>query len=480
MTENAKATSNTDRLLGMIRGGQPMTIRQQAYLAVSLSIPAILSQISAILMEYIDASMVGHLGADEAASIGITAPAVWMFTGLCVTLATGFGVQVAHHIGASNHIGARNILRQAIVICSAFGCLMSAIGLIISPHLPYWLGGDESIASDASTYFSIYSLALIILQMGYLASNMLRCAGNMKVPTICNIVMCILDVIFNFFLIFPTREAVILGVNVTIPGAGMGVEGAGWGTFLAALVSGLLLIWFMLYRSRDLHIMGERGSFRPTRRCLFRAFTISSPLALERIVMCGAQLVITAIVAPLGSVAIAAHSFAITVEGLCYMPGYGISEAATTLVGQSAGSGRSELTRRFAYITLAMGMFIMAIMGVVMYIGAPTMFGLMTENRDIVELGTRIIRIEAFAEPMFAASIVVYGIFVGLGRTIIPTTINFTSIWVIRITLAFFLVPSYGLVGVWIAMCVELCARGIMFLLLFRTMKSHPVTSLTT
>lgn len=468
MTDNAQVKSSTDSLLALIRGGQPMNWRQQSYLAAMLSIPAILSQISAILMEYIDASMVGHLGADAAASIGITAAATWMFTGLCIALATGFGVQVAHFIGASNINEARSTLRQAITVAAIFSCALAIVGVLISPYLPLWLGGDKAILSDAARYFSIYSLALPILQQGYLASTMLRCCGNMKVPTICNILMCVLDVTFNFFLIFPTRELSIFGNAITMPGAGLGVQGAAWGTFLAVLVSGALLVWFMVYRSKDLKIIGEKGSFRPTRRCLQRAFTIGSPMGIERIVMCGAQLVTTAIVAPIGSIAIAAHSFAITVEGLCYMPGYGISEAATTLVGQSVGAGRHLLTRRFSYITVAMGMAVMAAMGVIMYVFAPKMLSIMTESEGIISLGTQILRIEAFAEPMFAASIVTYGIFVGLGKTIIPTTINFTSIWVVRLSLAFFLAPTYGLIGVWIAMCIELCVRGTIFLIMLK------------
>lgn len=468
MTEMAKSASTTDSLLAMIRGGQPMSWKQQTGLAVMLSVPAILSQVTAILMEYIDASMVGHLGADAAAAIGITAAATWMFTGLCIALATGFGVQVAHFVGASNHKEARSTLRQSITVSAIFSCVLAAVGVLISPYLPLWLGGNSNILPDAARYFAIYSLALPILQQGYLASNMLRCCGNMKVPTMCNILMCVLDVTFNFFLIFPTRPMILMGIPITMPGAGLGVTGAALGTFLAVLVSGAVLVWFMLFRSKDLKIVGERGSFRPTRRCLHRAFTIGSPMGVERIVMCGAQLVTTAIVAPIGSIAIAAHSFAITVEGLCYMPGYGISEAATTLVGQSLGAGRRNLTRRFAYITVSMGMAVMALMGVVMYVFAPDMLRIMTESGDIISLGSQILRIEAFAEPMFAASIVTYGIFVGLGKTVLPTTINFTSIWVVRLTLAFFLAPTYGLVGVWIAMCVELCVRGTMFLIMLR------------
>ena len=79
--------------------------------------------------------------------------------------------------------------------------------------------------------------------------------------------------------------------------------------------------------------------------------------------MSGAQIVSTMIVAPLGNIAIASHSFAITAESLCYMPGYGIGDAATTLVGQTHGAGRVGLCKNFAYMTVGLGMAVKAVMG---------------------------------------------------------------------------------------------------------------------
>ena len=90
-------------------------------------------------------------------------------------------------------------------------------------------------------------------------------------------------------------------------------------------------------------------------------------MGFEHIAICGAQIATTVIVAPLGITAIAANSFAIIAESLCYMPGYGISEAATTLVGQSLGANRIRLLRRFANITVWSGMLIMGVMGALIY-----------------------------------------------------------------------------------------------------------------
>ena len=204
------------------------------------------------------------------------------------------------------------------------------------------------------------------------------------------------------------------------------------------------------------------------RTTLKNAVRISLPMGLEHAVICGAQIMTTVIVAPLGITAIAANSFAITAESLCYMPGYGIADAATTLVGQSLGAGRRKLTRRFAYITVFAGMAIMGLMGIVMYAFAPQIIGTMTPVDEIRELGVVVLRIEAFAEPMFAAAIIAYGVFVGAANTLVPSLMNFLSIWAVRITLAAALAPSMGLKGVWIAMCIELCFRGMIFLVRLR------------
>ncbi|WP_300704140.1 MATE family efflux transporter [Bacteroides sp.] len=457
----------TDYLLSLIRGGGEMTLRQQLRLTAYLSIPAIMAQVSSIAMQYIDASMVGSLGANAAASIGLVSTTTWLFWGLCAAAATGFSVQVAHRIGGGDFAGAKRILRQSITATLVFSSLLAIIGVSISSMLPEWLGGDEAIRSNSSLYFRMFSFFLPALQLNFLAGGMLRCSGNMRVPSMLNVLMCLLDVVFNFFLIFPTRRMELLDFSFIVPGAGLGVEGAILGTVFAELITAGAMVWYLCLHSPILRLFGERGSFLPRKEMLRKAVCISLPMGFEHIAICGAQIITTVIVAPLGVVAIAANSFAIIAESLCYMPGYGISEAATTLVGQCLGANRIRLLKRFANITVWSGMLIMGIMGTLMYVAAPQIIGVMTPVEEIRTLGIEILRIEAFAEPMFAASIVAYGVFVGSGNTFVPSLMNFGSIWSVRLTLAAWLAPMMGLRGVWLAMCIELCFRGVIFLVRF-------------
>lgn len=459
-----RLADKTNGLLALIRQGRPMTFGEQLQLAVRLSIPAVIAQLSSIVMQYIDAAMVGHLGAEASASIGLVSTTTWLFWGLCAAVASGFSVQVAHRIGAGDMAGARAVVRQALVATLGFSLLLAAVGAAISGVLPQWLGGDPSIRHDASLYFRIFSLFLPALQMNFLAGGMLRCSGNMHIPSLMGVAMCVLDVVFNFFLIFPTREWDLAGLTLTVPGAGLGVAGAALGTVAAEAVVAGILLRYLWTRSAELRLTAERGSFRPRSETLRRAFRIGFPMCMEHVVICGAQIMTTTIVAPLGVFAIAANSFAVTAESLCYMPGYGIAEAATTLVGQSIGAARWKLTRRFARMTVVMGMAVMGVMGILMYLFAPQIIGLMTPVGEIRQLGVMALRIEAFAEPMFAASIVAYGVFVGAADTVVPCLMNFFSIWAVRLSLAALLAPAMGLRGVWIAMCVELCFRGAIFL----------------
>ena len=461
------AAYTKDELLALIRNQSPMTMRQQLLLTAMLSAPAIMAQLSSILMQYIDASMLGRLGALEAASVGLVSTTTWLFGGLGFAVSAGFSVQVAHLVGANDYTGARAVLRQALVTSLAIGVALGVAGMALSPYLPVWLGGDDTICHNATIYFLIFSAAYPLLMMFYMSSALLRACGNMKVPSLLSIGLDVLDVVFNFLLIFPDHHFSIAGMEITIPGADLGVMGAALGSALAFLVVSSAMLWYLLRRSPELKISGTSRSFRPTRQCLKRAVKIGSPIALERTVMTSAQIAVTAIVAPLGPVAIAANTFAITAESICYMPGYGISDAATTLVGQSLGARRPRLTRRFALITLALGIAIMSLTGALMYAAAPAMMMLMTPDAEIVALGSQILRIEAFAEPMFAASIVCYGIFVGAGDTLMPSIMNFGCIWLVRLSLSILLVGSMGLVGVWIAMCIELCFRGLVFLARF-------------
>lgn len=454
--------SSSENLLKDMISGKSMTASQQIGLTVRLSIPAILAQISSIVMQYIDASMVGRLGANASGAIGLVSSTTWLFGGLCIAVTTGFTVQIAQAVGAGEDKSARNIMKQGLIIALCISVILALIAAVISTPLPSWLGGEAAIQKMASQYFLVYMLGLPALQMNSIAGGMHQSSGNMRLPSILNVMCCVMDVIFNLFFIFPTRSVQINSITFTMPGLGLGVAGAALGTITAEAVTCAIMVTALLWKNRTLHLRkGERLRFH--RDTLAKAVKIGAPVGLEQMVMCSAYVMSTKIVSPLGTIAIAANSFAVTAESFCYMPGYGVQAASTTLVGQCVGAGQKQLSRRMAWITMGLGVSVMTIGGVLMYIAAPSMIGVLTPNEEIRNLGAAVLRIEAFAEPFYAASIVASGALRGAGDTLVPSCMNFASMWCVRIPLAAILAPRVGLYGVWIAMCVELCFRGILF-----------------
>ena len=440
----------------LIRNGRTMSRGDKLNLIIQLSIPSIMAQITTVVMFFIDQAMVGRISVEAAAACGLVESSTWLIGSLTSAAAMGFSVQVAHFIGANDFVRARHVFRHALLCTLVFGLVVGGVSLAISPFLPFWLGGGTDIARDGTIYIGVFSVVIPFLQLSGLAGAMLKCSGDMRTPSSISVMMCIMDVVFNYILIFIFH---------------LGVLGVALGTAMAIVIGGSVQVYIALFRNKILALFGGKNTDEKVSllrhfnwRYVTHAVKIAAPMGLQSILMGGAQIVSIMIVAPLGNIAIAANTFAITAESLCYMPGFGIGEAATTLIGQSIGAVRRDLCRSFARLTITLGMAVMAVMGMVMYVTAPQLMALMTPVGEIIDLGASALRIEAFAEPMFAASIVGYSICVGAGDTFRPAIMNLCSMWLVRLTMAAWLAPRYGLRGVWFAMAIELTFRGGIFL----------------
>lgn len=428
---------------------------------LSLSIPAILEQLVSTVMGYIDSAMVGHLGAQASAAIGVVTSTIWVFSGITVSLSIGFSVQIAQYLGAGRKSDAQEVLRQAMVMNLLAGIGLGIIAVAISGPLPRWLGADESICEDASRYFRIWGASVPFHFAISLYAAILRCSGDSRTPSVLNILAGPLDVIFNFFFIYPTGEHTLLGITFTLPGAGMGVAGASIGTTLATAVVSVLMLIFLLVRKGPLQY--HRGvSWRFSRQCMRNLVRVGLPCAGERMAQNGAQVVMMAICAKLGVTAIAANSLAVTGEAICYLPAFGIQAAAMALVGQSMGAGRRDMMKRFAYMSNNLTMILMAFMGAGLYLCAEPIMRIFTPDTAVIALGAEVLRMEAFCEPLYGASIAITGALRGAGDSTGPFLINLISMWGVRIPLAAILAGSMGLRGVWLAMALELSVRGIL------------------
>lgn len=421
--------------------------KRQISNVIKLSIPAILTQIATIIMQYIDSAMVGRLGENASAAIGLVSTSTWLFGGILSAIAVGFSVQIAHYFGAKEFKEGRIVLRHGLVFSLIIAMILLMLGSLIAFPLPMLLRADTSIWNDASLYFLVFLFSLPFMMLNNLCASSLQCSGNMIIPSIFNAVMCLLDVVFN--LIF-------------IPN--YGVLGASIGTALSVVVTSIIMFVICCLVDKRLKITIKDNS-KYNKFIINKAIRICIPIALEQVARSGAMIVSTGIIAPLGNTAVAANSFAVTVESICYMPGFGVQSAATTLVGQEMGAGNYKKAKQYGNISIWLGSLIMTVMAAILFIICPYVFKLLTPVEEVMILATTVLRIGCFAEPLYGVSIVASGALRGAEDTFVPSILNLISIWVVRITLSIILVIPLGLVGVWLANTIELCVRGILLLI---------------
>lgn len=436
----------TSVLLFRIRNGERLSAREQRALILLLSWPSILAQVSVTVMQLIDAGMVGRLGTAASASIGLVASTTWLINGLTSGAVFGFSVQCAQSIGAKNYQQASSLCRQGLAVILLVGFLFGGIGSLLSFHIPVWLGGEPLVLQDAGAYLLIFCIGLPFSLLNSWAIQMLQAAGDTKIPGLVQVLMCILDVLFNALFIY---------------GLHYGVAGAALGT-LASVVCASLFLTFWVFRINPFLKLPARLHF--SRTSLGRALQIGLPISIEQLITGSSYIAFTRIVSSLGTLAIAANSFAITAESLCYMPAYGCASAATAIIGQCTGAGRKDLCQAMAWRLARIGMGMMVLSGLLLFLFAHGLMAILSPDLQVQDLGSLLLRMEAFAEPMYGASIVITGVLRGKGDTLWPACLNFLSIWCIRIPLAWILSRHLGLAGAWIAMNIELNLRGLLFL----------------
>ena len=438
--------------------------RELFWLVVGLSLPSLWAQVSSVVMQYIDSAMAGRLGADGAAAIGVTASVTWLFGGLCSALTTGFTIQASQAEGAGETEKARDIMRHGLWTATGAGLAMAMVGFWLSGRLPIWMNADVSIHESATAYFRIYAMSLPFIQLNGYAVGMLQSSGNMRVPGVLTMAMYGMDILFNFFLIFPSRYLKLFGFQLWVPGAGLGVEGAALGTALSQVITALLMLFMLLVREPDMKLRkDELFAFGGYKESLCEAIKLGAPIGAEQVIMRGAQIITASMIASLGTVAMATHSLAITAESFAYMPAYGIGLAQVAITGREIGSGDLKHAKQVGWAGIQFAAIITIVLSVILFLFAAPLMRMLTPDAELIELGTAILRIEAIAELFYGTQLVCTGILQGRGDTLISSGLVLACLWLVRVPLTMILIKPFGLVGAWLAMSIELCVRGILF-----------------
>ena len=435
-------------------------------LVIMLAWPSIIEQLLHTAVNYVDTAMVGSIGTYATAAIGVCTSTIFLLMGVMNATGLGFSVMVARKIGEGNHEAARTILRQSMLAVVVVGLSLTLlVELILAPNLPRWMGAEPDVLPHAITYFRVIGANYLLNTGMIMATNMLRCMGDTKTPLKFNILTNLVNVVCNFLLIYPTRQLTVGSLTFTMPGAGWGVGGAAAATALATAFSAVCLLSVLFLRKGPLQI-SLRDDYKPQPDILKQAFHLGVPSFLERAVISGGQIVSTAMISGLGTAALAAHQLANSGESLCYMPIFGFSIAATTLVAQNLGAGDKERAFKQGAWSTWMSVGVMCTASAIMFALAPNIIDLFSNDAAVIALGGRVLRIEAFAEPFFAIATVVAGVLRGAGDTRWPFYISLAGMWLMRVPIAFVLINlfGWGLEAIWVGMAVDLFVRGVLCL----------------
>ena len=398
-----------------------------------LAWPTIVEQALQTVVSYADTAQVGAIGAQASASVGLTTSTMWLVNSPLFAMGMGVLSVISRALGAGDRDTARRAGVQAIWLMVFLGVAEGILTLAAAPFLPGWLGADVELRRDASVYFGVVCLPMLFRSSSILMASVLRATGNTRTPMLINLVMNVLNIFLNFLLIGP---------------AGLGVLGAAVATAVSYVVGGSLM-FLALMRSPVLELrrVPKRFDWPVMKRCV----GIGLPIAGERVTACLGQVVFTSLIARLGTVAVAAHSIAITAEQAFYIPGYGMQAAAATLCGFSAGEKNGKKLGQYAGTICVIAVVLMGLLSTLLFLIPHWILLIFTRDQAVIALGEVLLRLVAFSEPFFAAAIILEGVFNGVGDTRMPFLFSLFTMWGVRILFSLLVVSVFhlGLPAVW-------------------------------
>ena len=388
---------------------------------ILVTIPTIIEYALQTLVNYADFIMVGRLGIEASATIGITNEVTFLVKSATTALGIGILAFAAREVGAGKTDKLNLSAYKAYELCFITGLITTIITLALSPFLPVFLGADEAIRKPASIYFAICSSSSVFHSLNVAASSMRKATKDMKSPLVVNGLMNIINIILNYFLIYKTVDISLFGKTITLYRAGLGVQGAAIGTAAATAIGGILMLAVNeSHRETAASVLKRKdiAQFRSEGRVIaYKYISVGLPAFLTIFVNSMGRIVFTKMIVPMGITIYAAHTIAFTAESAFYMPVAGMGTAIASLSGNVKGEGSLEKLNRQTKIICAITICIMSLMMFILLTCAENIIGLFTEDFEVLSIASRLLHIVAFNEPLFGISLVMQYIFDGIGKT---------------------------------------------------------------
>ncbi|MBU7013308.1 MAG: MATE family efflux transporter [Theionarchaea archaeon] len=424
---------------------------------LALAWPAVIDNLLHTLTLTADMIMVGSLGADYLASVGLGGQVVFIFQSLMIAVTAGTVAMVARSIGEENIEQARHVLEQSLVSGAAGAFLLT-------PFLYFFAGGllqiyqaEKEVLALGSQYLEIAALGIGFIFICLASAQALRGAGDTKTPLIISSLINVTNVGLNYILIFGK-----LGFEP------MGVKGAALGTTISFVVGASIYLVLLKQRKLKLYVSFRRFSLDSS--TVRKVLNVGTPAALEQLVIQIGFLAYMVIITSFGTESIAAHQIGIRIQSFAFMPGFGFAIAATALVGQNLGAGKPAEAEKSGWEACRLSLVLMGIVGILIFIFARDIAVIFVREEAVIDRAVIFIRLLAFGMPGIATHFTLGGALRGAGDTKWPLYASTVGLYGFRIPLAMALGFSlgWGVVGAWIAMVVEYAARAFFVALRFK------------
>lgn len=428
-----------------------------------LAWPVVLQNLLHTLMFYVDTAMIGGLGPEALAAMGVVGPIAHTITSILTALSVGAVAVVARAWGERNRAAQERDAAAALALGLGVGLPLAGAGILALPEAAglFTVPGGTGVEAMARGYLFWEAASLVFYCVYMAAVGVLRACGQTRIPLWTALGANLVNVGLNVIFIYGHLGA-----------PPMGVVGAALATAIslaleATVAAGILFTRFSPVRL-DLSSFG-----RVDRRAMVRLFRVTAPAAVEPVILQSGFLVYTKAITLLGTLPLAAHRAALTVESLTFMPGYGFAVAGSALVGRFLGEKRPDRAQEALRESARMGVLLMGAIGILFLAVPETLVGFFLRSPQVEEarqLAAGVLRMAAFEQPFLGLSMALAGGLRGAGDTRSPVGVGFLGVWLVRVPLAWALAfpVGWGLYGIWLTMIADWAVRAAAFAALWR------------
>ncbi len=442
-----------------------MMLNEKSQKILDIAIPATIENILQTLVGFIDTLMISKLGLISVTAVGISNNIFAVYLAVIIAVGVGASSLISRYLGAENVSKAKQTAIQSTFLSIIIGIIFGIVTITFSEQILNIMGAEREVVYKALPYFNIVGGATVFVSMLTVFGSILRATGDAKTPMIVNTAVNIINIVLDYILIF--------GLG---PLPAMGVAGTAIGTVVARIIGSLLMLskirhTVLSFKFRD---MFPRSNYKAL-------IDLSIPAVLERLIMRLGQVVYFGLIVSIGVKTYAAHTIAGNIESFTYMPGYGLTAAASILVGNSFGAGKNKEAYEYGILSMKIGVLIMSIGALILFFGSPWFATWFTDDSEAIGKIIIALRIDAFAQIPVAISLICAGALQGSGDTKSPLYSTAIGMWGIRVLGVYILGIKLGMdiAGVWLSILIDLILRSVFLTVKFRNRTLNARSSYT-